>query len=317
VEEFEIPFSLLEKEILEGCEFIYFLNLSWLAGYFKKVSVPMKVFYSDEYYISGRIISAAANLAANKNIVTYGVQHGLLLENHTVYRISDLELAKLNSDGDELPRPDHFIAWGEYFRDLFLSANSLDKNYVLVAGNLKYCLIHQRGLYLAKKENNKKKLLWCTTIPNYFKAEYAIVEPVLKQLENYELSFRLHPVRHISREQIEDWVSREILSHASFSTEPDIFRDISNHDLVISTAFSTTFFDGLIMGKKTCRIFTGISKADFSHTIIMNLYDVKTSGDFQKIFDSFSDPSYNISTIKIDSLCYLKDDVWTKTLTHD
>ncbi len=315
VENVEIPFSLLLHEILIGWKYFSFLNFVWLSNYFKRLNNDVSVFYADEFYISGRIISAAARIANVNRINTYGVQHGLVLENHTVYRISNLELEDYIKKNDGMPKPDFFISWGTYFANLFLSYNSLPKDYVIPAGNLKYYQISQAGPRC--NQNNKKiKILWCTTLLNFFKAEYAIIEAALKEMNNYELCFRLHPVNHIKREEIVDWVSPELQTKYSFSSEPNILDDIANHDVVITTVFSTAFFDALIMGKKTCRIFTGISKADFSNVKVNNLYDIKTTEDFRNMFTSSELMAEEGESISISDLCYLKDDLWKQILQH-
>lgn len=311
----KMPFNLLFIELL-SVEYFDILNFVWFLNYFNSINQPVKVFYQNEFYIYGRVISTAAKASNNKYVSTYGMQHGLVLENHTVYQISDIELKDLKK-GDGLPKPDFFITWGKYFGELFLNGNSISPQYTIAAGNLKYHQILQ-----AEKANYKKgnvlKLLWCTTLPNLFKAEYAIIADVLEEMDNYEICFRLHPGKHIKKEDLKSWISTDVLARSTFSEHSDIFDDIAESDVVITTVFSTAFFDALVMQKKTCRIFTGLSKADFSNVYIENLCDIKTSEDFRLIFDDANERMNNLLPIvSIDSLCYLKDDIWKKILTHD
>ncbi|HRP37575.1 MAG TPA: hypothetical protein PLS50_07245, partial [Candidatus Dojkabacteria bacterium] len=141
VGEIEIPFELVSQEMLLGLRYSHMVNLAWFSNYFERLDAGVKVFFSDEFYTTGRILSAAARKCNRKNITTYGVQHGLLLENHTVYRISDLEFEDFIRRNDGLPKPDFFVTWGSYFSNLFLQINSLPEEYVIAAGNLKYCTL--------------------------------------------------------------------------------------------------------------------------------------------------------------------------------
>src|SRR6185312_3620342 len=160
---------------------------------------------------TGRIISSALEFSANKKLTGYGVQHALIFKNHTVYTIGDSELNSQISEDDKLPAPNYFIVWGDYFKRLFLSFNSQNSGYVITAGNLKYIKLQK-----SKNDNpllsDDKRLLWCTTLPEFFRAEYNLIEPVLKTLKNYKLTFRLHPIGHIKQEQIKELVCSEILS---------------------------------------------------------------------------------------------------------
>ncbi len=311
-----ISFELLREELLLGSEYVYYLNFVWLSNYAKGLKSSTRIFYSDEFYLSGRIISSAFRSVDNSNISTYGVQHGLLLENHTVYKITDKELGDNYRNSKNLLIPDFFIVWGKYFQKLFLSSNSLPDNYCLVAGNLKYISLPKVGK-IPVSRNEKRKILWCTTLPNYFKAEYKVIGAALRELEDYLLTFRLHPLKHITKEEILEWVDQEILNASVFSTEEDIFSDIAKHDIVISTIFSATFFDALIMGKKSCRVLTGIVKADFTNMAIKNLYNIKTPAEFKAMLTDDKDSLHENVQIKIDSLCYTDEDVWIKTLAHD
>src|SRR5690606_33132236 len=94
-----------------------FLNYLWLKNYLRKFKHPVTVFYSDEFYLKGRVIAAAAKSSMNMNIRTVGVQHGLYFPNHTVYTITDSELQADDFGIEGLPIPDKFVVWGEYFKE--------------------------------------------------------------------------------------------------------------------------------------------------------------------------------------------------------
>jgi hypothetical protein len=307
-----IPFSALIPEMLHGSNLLYFLNREWLKKYAASQKGSTKFFYSDEYYISGRVISAGINSANNSFVSSIGIQHGLLFENHSVYAISNNE----TGFHDALPTPDYFLVWGQYFKDLFLRFHAFDANRIIVSGNLKY-----RSLATLYKNSEKcgetKKILWCTTLPNFFQAEYAIVAPALRNFERYCLTIRLHPLGHIKKENVYQWVEKDILSQTSFSEEPVIFKDIADHDIIISTVFSTSYFDALVMGKISCRIVTNIVGANSADVRIRNLYNICSPDDFYNVLNN-SHPQLPIedSVISIDSLAYMNDDVWKKILSH-
>jgi hypothetical protein len=93
----------------------------WLKKYFKTgIGYKKKLFYQDEFYQTGRMISHAQKAAGNSNIFSFGVQHGLFFEGHTVYALTDSEITGKNA----LPLPDKFIVWGNFFKQIFLKNNS-------------------------------------------------------------------------------------------------------------------------------------------------------------------------------------------------
>ncbi len=85
-------FSFVNSEVIQS-EFNnllkdkteYLFNYMWLSNYFTTFSRPVSVFYQDEFYPQGRIISAAIQNSGNENIASYGVQHGIFYEAHTCF----------------------------------------------------------------------------------------------------------------------------------------------------------------------------------------------------------------------------------------
>jgi len=260
----------------------YYINYLWLMEYFKSIDHSCNILYSDEFYVTGRVISLALINSGNKKIRGYGVQHGLLLRNHTVYTIGDKELLPDAQGFPGMPIPGKFVVWGNYFKSLFLSYNSLSDEYIIVGGNMKYM-----GLTGHEKSDTKTtaplKLLWCTTLPSHFKAEYHKIRQALLEMPAYTITFRLHPAGHIDGEMLWGWLDDTVKKKASFSKEINIFDDISKHDLVLCTIFSTTFFDALVMNKTTCRITSDIAFSDFSKLNLKNLYDIVSSDDLSAV----------------------------------
>jgi hypothetical protein len=298
--------------------YMYFFNFSILKKYFSSIKAEgkIKVFYSDEFYTYGRTITLAARAGNNSDIHTVGLQHGLLLTNHTVYVITDKELADCNNFKNGIPIPDSFIVWGEYFKKLFLKHNSLPNEYAIAAGNMKYFFIEKKA---TPPDLNICNILWCTSLPANFKDEYKIISPVLKELDNYSLTIRLHPSMHIVKSQLQEWIEKEIWDKCKVSDEPDIFNDIQNHNIVISTAFSATFFDTLIMGKKSCRMISELVCPDFTDMKIQNLYDIRTKEDFKEVIENLANQTEYLKEengVMVKDLCSFRINEWNKILNN-
>ena len=227
----------------------YFCNNIWLKNYFDKDRRAFNVFYQDEFFNSGRLISETIRHSKNPNIISYGVQHGLIYEAHTVYLLNDLEINPLDKY-EGMPMPSKFIVWGNYFKELFLSYNSLPETYILVAGHLDY--IFKRGELLIEPVNETKrpKLLWCTTLKvdvvNMYKSvvrDFAITHPEM------DIEIRFHPIVNLK-----DFVQNELLEEVlrnrfTYSNHSGIFDAIQDADLVLTNSGSTVFIDCLIARK--------------------------------------------------------------------
>jgi hypothetical protein len=110
-----------------------FFNYIRLKDFFSCITKPIKVIYEDEMYKWGRVISLAARQSKNKNITTIGIQHAAFSKYHNaVYRISQSEI------DNGIPLPDKFVVWGSFFRNVILLNNNLNKDNIVVAGNLRY-----------------------------------------------------------------------------------------------------------------------------------------------------------------------------------
>ncbi|MBK7666208.1 MAG: hypothetical protein IPJ32_02025 [Sphingobacteriaceae bacterium] len=116
------PYAL-KKELHFALEYKFYMlkNHVWLSNYFKKVE-NCNVFYQDEYYNFGRLVSHAINTQGNNR--SLGFQHGMIREDHAVYALTEVEMNGKNP----MPSPNYFITWGKYFQDLICKrAESLRK----------------------------------------------------------------------------------------------------------------------------------------------------------------------------------------------
>lgn len=227
-------------------EFLF--NYVWLKQYFKTIDVKTNIFYQDELYVQGRIISAAAKMSGNHTITTYGVQHGIFYQAHTVYSITNNEL---NDKGkkDGLPFPDKFIVWGDYFKKHFLKCNSLNEINLIVAGNPKYCLVNKPILNRKLITNEGLVILWCTTLKvdaiNQFNT---IISKYLEANDGVILKIRCHPLFDLENYLV-GIINKKIEHKIKFSKASNIYEDISESDIVLTSSGSTVFLDAMYMNK--------------------------------------------------------------------
>lgn len=227
----------------------YLFNYIWLKNYFVSLKVKSHVFYQDEFYPEGRIISAAAKNSKNRNIVTYGVQHGIFYEAHTVYSITDNELNS-TQQSNGMPRPDKFVVWGKYFKNHFLKYNSLSNDYVISAGNPKYCFFDKSIISTKnKKQQNGILLLWCTTLMVDAVRQYnSIILPYLEKTNNVKVRIRCHPLVDLNL-YFKDIIPDKIRASIEFSNASSIYEDLQNCDVVLTSSGTTVFLDAMFMGK--------------------------------------------------------------------
>lgn len=221
---------------------LIFLHV-WLTKFFKVQDGTY--LYSDEFYPYGKTISSSINNSKNQNTYSYGIQHGHFNEIQTVYTVTDKEIFA------GLPLPNKFIVWGEYYGDIFKKNNNIKNNFVLPLGNPKYVNSEEK-IYHKKKSNSIKNILWCLTSMDCFIAEWDIIKNSLT-LPNFELTIRLHPIAHISPEDVFQVIKK---AKYNISNKQSLVDDFIGADLVLTSAHSTIFLDALIAKKKVVRIIT-------------------------------------------------------------
>lgn len=268
-----------------------FIYQQWLSNYFSTLKQSTSIFFEDEFYEIGRAISHAAK--PFKNITTYGVQHAHFMEMHTVYSIYDKELEK------GLPIPDHFVTWGKGYNQLFLQHNSLPESYTKALGNP----IYFRNNIATTFPTNIRNILWCLTTKECMDIEWNCIKNAISHT-NYNLNIRLHPLKHISEEEVIDKLKG---IHFTFHNEGSIQDAIAENDLIISSAHSTTFLDATIAKKYSIRItsrfWNGSIQTDNDY-----LRTIKNEKEFQNALIFFST---NISAEDIENnILTLSDSKW-------
>lgn len=263
--------NFLTYEILEVLQ-----NFSLWYGYigFSKLSnsVPNSInfYFSDEFYKTGRVISSV--IANQDRHNSNGVQHGLIMRNHSVYHLSEAELSGQNS----LPCVDKFIIWEGLFKKYLLRFNRSLGNIIDVYNNQYYTWKFQGDTYKSNIGNKTRQLLWCTTTLEHFNKELEIIRPSIAQGVN--LIIRLHPGNYISIEDIQEKIKG---IEYEISTHSDLKDDFNEVDLVITNAFSTIFYDAVKYGIPVVRIIHGMARPDFVGEFEM-LFDVRSKKEFEK-----------------------------------
>jgi hypothetical protein len=230
----------------------YLFNYLWFTNYFKRFGKPVKVFFQDEFYISGRVISAAAKNAGNANITTYGVQHGIIYEAHTVCSITNDEIDQVN-EPDGIPMPDKFIVWGNYFKELFLKNNSKESAYVIAAGNPNYTRLQLN--FENRSASGPLKLLWCTTnkidIINQYKN---IISGFLDKDKNTLIAVRCHPQLNYISFIKDELTSAEHKTRLVYSERKNIHEDMNDSDVILASSGSTVFLDAMVCKKPILKL---------------------------------------------------------------
>jgi len=255
----------------------FFLAHQWMQNYFKTLTGNIKVLYEDELYVFGRVVSSAAKLANNHSMTTYGMQHGLISENHTVYRLTAPELTDMRQ-GDALPIPDYFIVWGEVFKNRMLLDNSLIAKRIFVLGSLSHQIVPQIDHTAVI---HSVRFLWCTTVFEYAKLEYEIIKKGIQRLPLWNMTIRLHPLAHISEAKMMKILDPEMRAKVQFNNRIELGTQILQHDVVIASGQSTIFLDAYMAGKTAFRMDLGLCFIDDLDLKEPSLKNIRTSDDFE------------------------------------
>lgn len=304
--------SIIYAEIYEALQVtsLYFNHL-WLRNVFSSIETPIKIFYEDEMYKTGRIISSAAIIANKSYIKTVAYQHGNISESHAVYRFCDAEIFEYApGNKDFVPLPDIFLVWGEYFKRQFLEWFSLDPKRVLVTGNLCYIQMRKDCSFKAPKQKLIKQILWCTTSFEFAMSEFEIIRRAIEEMDLI-LAIRMHPNFNIKNE-LRQFIPHQIYASILWDNASSIFDSITNSDIVVCSGHSTVFIDCIVCRKPVVRIFNYSVMRDDLKGADVNVKAAIAANDFRKALSAFdTDYDYN------QSLQYLyleNDEAWGNVL---
>jgi hypothetical protein len=241
IERIELKSTFVVDEIyrtLSGCfnlELIICFNL--LENYFSKSDRPLKIFYEDEFYISGKCISLSKNKSLNAHLInSYGIQHGHINQFQTLYTFYDNEIKT------EYPSPDFFIIWGDFYEKI-LSKNGVSKLTTLLPLGSP---VHLNIIQPIKKKiivNKRIKYLWCLTDYNSFIDELKILKNSVLW-NDAEIKIRQHPRHKFLNDSL---ISRlDIPKNMVLNNAYSLYEDINRADFILTTYYSTIIIDALI-----------------------------------------------------------------------
>ena len=283
--------ELTDVVVNQGDLLIYNKILSMFKS---KIKDSPLFFYEDEFYPSGRTISFG--LAGLK---TFGIQHSMVGNEQSVYIISDTELESKVDKWDHLPIPSKFITWGDIFKKNFLSNNSLDPSFIISAGNPTY-IMRSNSVGL-KSKGERLKVLYCLTRKEFFHQEKQIVKSNLNKFKNFDLIVRYHPLWYFdSRVVLEFFEGVNVI----FSDCPNIFEDINNADVIITSGHSGVWLDAIVAKKPVVRIITFIQDNFQTNG---SVYNVKHENEFISAIDGIlRNDQISLSS----NILYLEKDRW-------
>ncbi len=119
-----------------------------------KILKPDVVLYRDEFYLTGREVSAAANTDAR----LVGVQHGLINREHTVYQWASRDISNKKDENksyiSHVPCPEWFASFGSHYVRKFKEWNGYPERRVLTIGGLRHDTLVEN--YKLREKTRKK-----------------------------------------------------------------------------------------------------------------------------------------------------------------
>lgn len=287
-----------------------FINYLWMRNFFDSIKKGVNIFYQDEFYpTGGRFISQAVNRAENEYITSCGVQHGIIYKGHSVYQLTIKEF-NCTKQFNGLPKPNKFIVWGNYFKEIVNENGSFSDKELLVAGNLNYIDIAKKYNKL-KTKNEIPVILWCTSVEYLTEGQYKIIAEFLKSVPDYKLIIRFHPLHNLEKYLLKI-IDETILSKTIFRSDNDIFDAIYNADMVLAITASTIFMDALALNKMICQFKVPNyfnESLPTNNTILIN-----SSDELISAYKNYSSQKES-SLLSKQNLLHMDDSVWRKLLS--
>jgi len=272
-----------------------FFTFIWLKNYFPSLPKGGTIFFEDEFYKTGKTIITAARKSGLGSI---GVQHAHFNKVHTVYKLSSEERnASYNN-----PLPDIFAVWGMHHKTLFEESGEGPLPEVIPLGNPSYVMAEKAPIPKGQAAN---ELLWCLSSKECFLLEWDILKNS-QLLRNFSLKIRLHPVPHVTKEDVNELLGDYPFE---FSSHKVIEQAIEHADLVMGSAHSTTFIDALVNKRASLRLISNRWVQNFNSES-QDLYDIKTQEDLDQVLDKFSKPGLRGNNAKESDFLILNKSAW-------
>ncbi|MBK7311183.1 MAG: hypothetical protein IPI93_10400 [Sphingobacteriaceae bacterium] len=288
-----------------------FVNYLWMRNHFSLCKHKTNIFFQDEFYpTGGRFISQAINRTNNKNMTSYGVQHGIIYEGHTVYNMTPVEL-ECNKPFNGLPKPHKFILWGDFFKEVLNKNKAFADDELVVAGNLNYIVTAEKY----KKLNNKNSvpgILWCTANDYLIKDQFDILKPLLASLTDYQLVIRFHPMLNIKDKLIEV-IDKDIMNKVVFKNDNDIFDAIFKADIILAITASSIFMDALVLNKMVFQFkIDGHILSDFPNK---NTLVIDSEEKLIQAYNDLLEGKYAKDQLSSQKLLHMSDGKWREILS--
>jgi len=253
-------------------EYPLLISKIWLDNFLSSITYKANLFYQNEFYQFGRVVSHVSR--NNKLITTYGLQHGFFNEIHTVYHISEVEVLK------SVPLPSYFVVWGEFFKNI-LQTDYLKHDFCKVLGNPKYLLDNFNSKAVGAEKVQVNSILWCTTTYDCFVEEFKIIRDA-NVFASHDIQIRLHPKGHVTKKEVDNLIKGY---NYSFNQVLDFNEAVQVFDLVIVSAHSTSFIDGLLQNKSVVRLITNRWMPSKSSTI-KNVFLINNSSELSEFMNN-------------------------------
>lgn len=297
------PISLIKNELKNVIlrEHATLIMTYWLNIYKENIATDVKYFYEDEFCSSGKAFSFAL-----KNLKTFGIQHSMIAKNHSQYHILDVEWkSSTHNSVDGLPLPFQFIVWSDYFKNQFLSYNSIPNSFVFSAGNTTYIKQFSETKETHYNSSNYS-ILYCLGTLEIFNKEKNIIKNSLNKIPHLKLIVRFHPLWKFDSKLIIDFFN-EI--EVSFSSEKSIFNELKFSNLVLAGSHSGVWLDCIIAQKPVIRLISSFHDDIESTNTLFNVSSEKDMESAIQLILKLKNKSTKTN------LLYLESDRWENLMS--
>ena len=269
---------------------LFFYHL-WMQRFFAALPAGAKIFYDNECYIPGRIITHALKSSdTSKEALAY--QHGYISLNHTVYRFDRQEFMDAAPGAkDSLPFPDKILVWGEYFKRQLSSLNpAIDPSRIMVAGSPRHQYFRKQYPEGISKVSDHvpKKFLWCASSAAFAASEWEIFYPALKNIPGASLEIRMHPCHDLRTELSKMFGGTDL--KINFHSTENLEDQLPGKDVLICHAQSSVFLDALNVGMPVIRIFTPLMSREGQDPDLDLLFNVSGTDECRQAISRLSMP---------------------------
>ena len=260
------------------------IDFLWLRKFCFSISEKTNFFFTDEFYISGKLISAASKLNSTK-ITTYGLQHNSIDKSHITYRLSPSEIVK------NWHYPDYFLVWNNAYKNLLIENNVNRATKIIITGSAVHNFSKNSEKYINKDIITFKKdkiiILWTLSNNYQFNIEIGIIKKCTN-LNDFYFIIRNHPNSHVNLNNIKNKL--KIINY-NISENRSLEQDLVQSEIIICAYFSTIAYDAEVLGKNVI-LMCDVGFRNAAVNGINQLY-CSSSSEFETIINNYKDHSSN------------------------